>query len=153
MNAQLEIKIKLFSLCEEYVNDKIKIAQEAIDNVQRSANEETKSSSGDKYETGRSMMQLEIEKYSTQLSEGMNLKKALNQINCKKTYQSVHPGSLVCTNHGNFVIAVSAGKLSVEGIDYIAVSLSSPIGQALYNKNVNDEITFRDKIYIVNSII
>jgi len=147
------IKRKLFSLCEEYANEKIKIAQEAIDNAQRSANEETKSSSGDKYETGRSMMQLEIEKYSAQLAEGINLKKTLNQLNCEKSNQTVQAGSLVCTNNGNFFISISAGKLTIEGIDYMAISFSSPIGQELYNKQINAEFNFRSKSYKIDSII
>ena len=139
-------------MCEEYVTNKINIAQEAIDNAQKSANEETKSSAGDKYETGRSMLQLDIEKYSAQLHEGMILKKTLNQINYKKTYQNVQSGSLVCTTNGNFFIAIGAGKMSIEGIDYMAISFSSPIGQELYNKSINDEISFRNKKYKIISI-
>ena len=152
MKTNSDIKRKLFSMCEEYVTNKINIAQEAIDNAQKSANEETKSSAGDKYETGRSMLQLDIEKYSAQLHEGMKLNKTLNQINYKKTYQNVQSGSLVCTTNGNFFIAIGAGKMSIEGIDYMAISFSSPIGQELYNKSINDEISFRNKKYKIISI-
>ena len=54
--------------------------QEAISGAQNSANEETKSSAGDKYETGRAMAQLEIEKNMTQLAEAKRLKQTLEQI-------------------------------------------------------------------------
>lgn len=148
----LEIKRKLFMLCEEYVNEKISIAQEAIDNAQSSANEETKSSSGDKYETGRSMMQLEIEKYSTQLREGIKLKKVLAQINVDKDYQTVQLGSLVTTNNGSYFISISAGKLNLEGVDYLAISFSSPIGQILAGKEVNDAFDFRKKSFVITSV-
>ncbi len=148
----LEIKRKLFMLCEEYPNEKISIAQEAIDNAQSSANEETKSSSGDKYETGRSMMQLEIEKYSTQLSEGIKLKKVLAQINVDKIYQTVQLGSLVTTNNGNYFISISAGKLNLEGVDYLAISFSSPIGQILAGKKANDAFDFREKSFFITSV-
>lgn len=148
----LEIKRKLFSLCEEYVNEKINIAHEAIDNAQSSANEETKSSSGDKYETGRSMMQLEIEKYSTQISEGIKLKKVLAQINVNKVYQTVQLGSLVITNNGNYFISISAGKLTFEGTDYLAISFSSPIGQILAGKKANDKFDFRGKNFVITSV-
>jgi len=152
MKDKIALKRKLFSLCEDYVNQKIESAQEAIDNAQSSANEETKSSSGDKYETGRSMMQLEIEKYSSQLEEGLKLNKALSQISIEKPTKSVSPGSLVITNNGNYFIAISAGKLTLKKIDYFSISISSPLGQALYNKPVEEEISFRDRVYKIEAI-
>ncbi|MEE9431832.1 MAG: hypothetical protein V3V16_12365 [Melioribacteraceae bacterium] len=152
MENKVEIKRKLVSLCEEYVNNKISVAQEAIDNAQKSANEETRSSAGDKYETGRSMMQLEIEKFSAQLNEGLNLKKTLIQIDFERTYETIQPGSLIYTNNGGFLIAISAGRLLVGQDSFMTISLSSPIGQALYKKKVSDKIGFRNKTYLIKSI-
>lgn len=152
MKDYLKIKKQLFSLCEEYVDNIIDTAQEAIDIAQNSANEETKSSSGDKYETGRSMMQLEIEKLSSQLAEGLKLKKTLAQINKDRISPIVQPGSIVYTNNGNFFISISAGKLNIDGTDFMAISYSSPIGQELFNKKVNDEFEFRGKKFIIESL-
>ena len=146
------IKKQLFSLCEQYADNIIDTAQEAIDIAQSSANEETKSSSGDKYETGRSMMQLEIEKLSTQLAEGLKLKKTLAQINKVGVHQTVQPGSIVYTNNGNFFISIGAGKLNVDGTDFMAISFSSPIGQELFNKKENDAFEFRGKKFIIESL-
>ena len=42
-------------------------------NAQESANAEEKSSAGDKYETGRAMMQIERDKAAQQLNESMKL--------------------------------------------------------------------------------
>lgn len=153
MQDFLEIKKQLFALCEKYVDEKINAAQEAIDNAQRSANKETKSSLGDKYETGRSMMQLEIEKYSAQLNDGLNLKKALSQIDLNSQYDKVHTGSLIITNQGNYFISISAGKLILDDVEYFAISYSSPIGQVLFNKKEKDEIEFRSKKILIKSII
>ena len=153
MSDYLEIKKQLLVHCENYVDQKIKSAQEAIDSAQKSANIETKSSSGDKYETGRSMMQLEIEKYSSQLNDGLKLKKALSQIDISKKYAEVMTGSLVITNQGNYFISISAGKLINKGSEYFAISYSSPIGQALYNKQKKDKVVFRGKTIIIEEII
>jgi len=98
------------------------------------------------------MMQLEIEKLSTQLAEGLKLKKTLSQINKEGIYQTVQPGSIVYTNNGNFFISISAGKLSIEGTDFMAISFSSPIGQELFNKKENDEFEFRGKKFIIESL-
>ena len=66
------IKQELYKLCQTYIQQRILTAKQAIEAAQQAANNETKSSSGDKYETGRAMMQLEIEKDSAQLSESSN---------------------------------------------------------------------------------
>ena len=153
MKSKIEIKRKLVSLCEEYVTNKITLAQEAVDNAQTSANKESKCSAGDKYETGRAMLHLDVIKYSAQLHEGLKLKKTLHQIDYEKTNQKVQSGSLVCTSNGNFLIMIGAGKFSLGGIDYTTISFSSPIGQELFNKRVGDKINFRNKTYLINSII
>ena len=54
----LSLKDQILNKCREYVNVRIATAKQAMDNAQQSANEEGKSSAGDKYETGRAMMQM-----------------------------------------------------------------------------------------------
>ena len=74
------IKHELYNLCQAYLQQRLLTAKQAIEAAQQAANNQTKSSSGDKYETGRAMMQLEIKKDSAQLSESLKLKHALDQI-------------------------------------------------------------------------
>jgi len=99
----MSVKIKLYERCLAFVEQRIASSQKAIEHAQQAANEETKSSAGDKYETGRAMMQLEIEKQSVQLGEAMKLKQTLTQINPEKTTDSIQSGSLVYTDQGNFI--------------------------------------------------
>ena len=82
--------------------------------VNSSANEETKSSAGDKYETTREMIQQEIEKHSSSLAEAVKQKQFLQQITTGKRYEKIQPGSLVITDKNNFYIAISAGALVFE---------------------------------------
>src|SRR5690606_34304897 len=98
------IKPALYRLCEEYVDKRIASCRDAIIEAQAAANEETKSSSGDKYETGRAMMQLEIEKNGEQLAQSVKLKSMLTRINPDMRTASVQPGSLVLTDRGAFYI-------------------------------------------------
>ena len=56
------IKQELYKQCKNYVSNCIDTAQKAIDDAVESANDDTKSSAGDKYETGREMMQQEIDR-------------------------------------------------------------------------------------------
>jgi hypothetical protein len=65
------VKVELIKACYDFINRRIETIQGVISAAQDSANDETKSSAGDKYETGRAMMQLEIENNSKQLTEAL----------------------------------------------------------------------------------
>src|SRR5258707_5924053 len=107
------IKQQLHSLCLTSIEERIKEAHQAIQFAQASANEETKSSAGDKYETGRAMAQLEIEKNSAQLAEANKLKQILLQLVTTQTTDSIQAGSLVITNQGRFYISIPAGQFTI----------------------------------------
>ncbi len=148
----IKIKQQLFSLCQTYIAQRIATAQEAIQIAQNSANEETKSSAGDKYETGRAMMQLEIEKNIVQLGEAQKLKQVLDQINPEKETTRVQLGSLVITNHGNFYMAISAGQLRVDAETYFAIAPTSPIGIKLTGLSFNAEFPFNNRTYTIQRV-
>lgn len=148
----IKIKEQLYAYCEEYASQKISHAQAAIHAAQQAANEETKSSAGDKYETGRAMMQLEKEKHATQVNEGLKLKKVLAQINPKIQLPDVQLGSLVITPQANYYIAISAGKQNIDNNTYFTISLASPIGQALKGLKVGDEAMFRQQKIKISAI-
>lgn len=147
------IKNKLHQLCSEYVEDRINIVKKAMEEAQNSANEETKSSAGDKHETGRAMAQLETEKLSKQLTEILKLKQALNQINPNKESAKVMLGSIVITSNGNFYMSISAGKLIIDQTEYYAISPVSPIGSQLLNLTVGDEFSFNGKRFVIKNVV
>ena len=117
-----------------YVNERIATAQQAINSACESANDDTKSSAGDKYETGREMMQQEIDRNREQLDEAKRLKFDLEQIKPLKITENVQNGSLVSTNYGKFYIGISRGQIIMNGRNYFAISALSPIGSKLLNK-------------------
>ena len=88
----MSLKQQLHQLCLTYIEKRIKTAQDALDSVNTSANEETKSSAGDKYETTREMLQQQIEKNTTALAEAVKQKQLLLQINTDKTHHTIQPG-------------------------------------------------------------
>ena len=71
-SLDLNFKKKVLSACFEQVNDKIIKIERAIAAVIESRDNETKSSVGDKYETGRAMMQNEQQRLESQLSIAKN---------------------------------------------------------------------------------
>lgn len=147
------LKKELYTLCLNYVKARIETAKEAIDDAQQSASEETKSSAGDKYETGREMMQQETDRNQAQLNEANKLLIALNQINVDSSSSSAVVGSLVITDSGKFYLAISAGTLTLNGESYFAVSPASPIGGKLLGRKPGDEFSLNGKQYLVKEVI
>lgn len=146
------IKQKLYEQCQAYLAQRITTAQEAIRASQLSADDETKSSAGDKYETGRAMMQLEMEKDNVQLAEAVKLKQLLDKIRIDRQPAAIQHGNLVVTNESNFFIAISVGKLTIDGRIYFAISADSPIGSKLMGLNKGDSFTFGNKTHKIEQV-
>lgn len=117
------------------------------------ANEETKSSAGDKYETGRAMMELEKRKYAQQLSNALQLKKTMDQITPEKKQERVNLGSLVKTSNGTFYIAASLGQTTIDGISCFIISTASPIGKACMALKAGDSFTFNGGEYRIEEVV
>ncbi len=147
-----ETKQALLALCEAYVQQRIRTARQAMEAAQESANQEEKSSAGDKYETGRAMAQLERDRHAQLLADAQKLQSELSRLNVEKAYSTVQPGSLVTTNQGAFFISISAGKLTFNGIGYFAVSPASPIATALAGHKAGDVVTFNRQTYQLISV-
>jgi len=146
------IKEELYRLCLAYIQDCIDTAQQAINAARESANDDTKSSAGDKYETGREMMQQEIDRNRKQLEEAKRQKLSLEQIDNQKNSDTVQDGSLVTTNLGKFYIAISRGQIQVNGANYFAISAVSPIGIKLMRQKIGYEFDFNGKTFKIEDI-
>lgn len=120
--------------------------------ISESMKNDTKSSAGDKFETGREMMQIELSKQQAQLNKQLQLKKDLSQIKLNKTFTTIEFGSLVFTNKGRYFISVAMGKITVDSTDYFALSLASPVGQVLKGKTVNETVKFNNQLIKVLEI-
>ena len=139
------IKQRLYDFCLAFVERRIAGAQQAIQIAQASSREDTKSSAGDKYETGRAMMQLEVEKNLTQLAEAQKLKQSLTLLANRPARDEIQPGSLALTDQGNYYLAISAGKITLDGTDFIALSPASPLGAIMLNLKEGSIFTFQSR--------
>ncbi|GGW57632.1 hypothetical protein DFQ11_101795 [Winogradskyella epiphytica] len=148
----MKLKEALYSLCEKFINDRLQTVNNTISEIQISLQSETKSSAGDKHETGRAMLQLEREKAGQQLSEIEKQKQILQKLNPESEHEKVTLGSVVITNQSNYFIAISAGELVVEDKHYYAISTMTPIAQLLISKQVGDEIVFKEHKFIIKEI-
>ena len=147
------VKNQIYQHCTEVVEDRYLRIKKALKEIQQTSNNDTKSSAGDKYETGRAMAQLEKDKMSMQLLEVLKLKKVLHQINPKSEQVKGGLGSLIVTNQGNFYIAISVGAIKIKGFECFVVSPVSPIGKGFIGKEVKDSFSFNGKSYIITSMV
>ncbi|BDD03193.1 3-oxoacyl-ACP synthase [Aureibacter tunicatorum] len=113
---------------------------------------ETKSSAGDKYETGRAMIDLEKDKLYARLAQNTKLKRAFAEIQVSKISDTVEHGSLFSTNQGVYFISASLGQINVNGLDIFCISALSPIGKAAMGKKENEEFSFLNKKQTIKTV-
>ncbi|MFT6755257.1 MAG: hypothetical protein ACJAV9_000739, partial [Urechidicola sp.] len=106
-----QLKEALYNYCKEFVNSKLETIEKTIKSNQADLASETKSSAGDKHETGRAMLQLEMEKAGQQLKGVTEMKLVLERIKLQETSGACKMGSIVKTNTINYFLAISAGKI------------------------------------------
>ncbi|MDB2385525.1 GreA/GreB family elongation factor [Polaribacter sp.] len=138
----MSIKKELLVTCFSFVAEREKTVQKTITSNQKALQSETKSSAGDKHETGRAMLQLEMEKAGQQLSSIHTMKLILKRIDVENSSKNARLGSLIQTNKGNYFLAISLGKCTIDQKEYFVISTSSPIGKQLLGKSNGDSFNF-----------
>ncbi len=147
------IKEEIFLNCKKFVDNKLSLVNEIITSNQNALQSETKSSAGDKHETGRAMLQLEMEKASQQFSVISNMNGILQKIEILKKNEIAKLGSLIYTNQGIYFLAISIGKMDVVGKEIFVISPSSPIGKLLLGKVIGEKFYFNDNQIEILEII
>ena len=150
---QLKIKEALFSQCESFVNKRLQTVEAVLSSNQKALQSETKSSAGDKHETGRAMLQLEMEKAGQQLAGITQMQVVLSKIDISKTSKNACLGSVIITAKVSYFLSISAGQLVVADKSYFAISVSSPIGKLLLGKQEKDMISFNGKTIEIIGIV
>ena len=140
-----------------FVNKRLQTVEEILHSHQKSLQSETKSSAGDKHETGRAMIQLEMEKASQQLTGISEMNEILSKIDSSNSGKSnrkmAHLGSVVYTQKANYFLSISAGQIVTENKVFYAISTSSPIGKLLLGKLENEEFLFDGKPIKIQNIV
>ena len=150
------MKEEVYQLVLEILEQKIKTLQESITSIQEARNNETKSSFGDKYETGRAVMQAELDKQVLILQNLLQQKDDILKVQITKPSEKIVFGSWVETNQGNYLIALGIGRVKDKDKDKdkeaFVISLASPLGKALKGLKLGDKIIFQNKEYKIKSI-
>ncbi|MDC3406166.1 GreA/GreB family elongation factor [Bacteroidia bacterium] len=138
-------KLDIYKHCSQKLQSQLDELQSAIDKVQESIEGEQSSTAGNKFETARAMGHEELNRLNRQLFNLNHEMTILNQIDASKPCKSVQLGALIETDKKMLYLAIALGKIEISKKLIYAVSVKSPIGQAIIGKMTNDEIIIGNK--------
>ena len=144
-STKSEIHLKLRSLLEKSLEE----ARREYILAKESRDSDTKSSAGDKFETGREMMQREMDKLSALVDNTLNSIAKLDRLTDLSAAAVISEVSLVVTDQETYYISIGYGKLD----SVYAISIESPLGVELKGKRVGECIEMRGRKITIKSIL
>lgn len=149
-----DLKSQVFQAAFDLLEEKNKLFSSELKALEQSINEDTKSSAGDKFETGREMMRQEIGKVDNQFKQNkVFIMEMKNLLESQKPSPNITEGSLVCWGEDWLFISVSIGQIIVNGQKVFLLSKNSPLGKELLGKKKKDEVSFRGKTNVIKELL
>lgn len=145
------MKAALYKTCLELANAKVQALEKELAAMRDAVQSESKSTAGDKHETGRAMIHLEQEKLHQQLVEAKLMVAELQQVDTKPTTK-IALGSLVKTKKGTFYLAASLGKVELDATDYFVVSVKAPIAKQFLGKQAGESANMNGMVYDILAV-
>ena len=149
----MTIKESLYNACLGIVNERQSKIQERFAGIQEAMLSETKSTAGDKHETGRAMLQLEREKLGNQLAEIQKVQEILLKVNPNSEVTNGCLGSVIYTSQANYFISVSVGEITANKESFYAIAANTPIGKLLLGKKAGDTVSFRNQSFVIEKVV
>lgn len=140
----------LLEVVKNKLTNKIQKFEKLIEDT-RVSNNDTKSSMGDKYETGREMLQQEINNLQRRLNEALNQQTLLQKISIE-TSTKVQNGALVETDKGLFYIATSVGEIICDNRKVMTVSGESPLAKAMRGLTIGQSFSLNNTTQTIKEI-
>ena len=134
------------------LHDKETGLKKEIEALQTSMTTDTKSSAGDKFETGREMMRAELDKAQNQYLQLTEQLQDIHRIALNEKHAEAGFGSLVQTKQGYYLLSIGLGRFKVADQSCFALSLASPIGKLLRGKQVGETISFQGRAFEILSL-
>ena len=134
------------------LEDRIDAFRDMILALTEDSKNDAKGSAGDKHETALSMMHLEQEKFNTKLREVLDQKAILDKINPEISSKSITLGSLVKANGIYLYVSLALPKINIEGINVIALSPQSPLGNKLMGNSIGFTFEINGTKYLIEEV-
>lgn len=138
-------KAKIYEQCLLLLESKVNDLKLEVVQLRNGIANDSKSSMGDKYETGREMMQQEINRLEQQIGASKQHIFNLNTARANSKTEAVATGNLVKTSIGLFLIATSFGEITVEEQNVFVISPVSPLAMLILGKRTGDQLKMNQK--------
>lgn len=145
-------KENIVASAKAILKNKLQEIEKAILNVQNAANEESKSSMGDKYETGRAMAQNDRAMLENQKNELLKDIATFENTNFEQQSDFIKNGSLVHTSIGYLLVSISLGKVTEENTAVMLISSASPLGTLILGKKTNESVVMNGRQIKIQAI-
>ena len=149
---KLNLKIQLKEKAGQILQSRIYTSLNAMQEAQHAANEEGKSSVGDKYETSRAMAQIDRDIHARQLEIAQKELSFLQQVDINHFCNKVEVGAYVHSNQEKYFFLIGLGPLEIDNQKIVFLSINSPIGKIFLEKKVGDRIIFNGKEILINEV-
>ncbi len=147
------MKSTILQYVKTYLDQRMQTSLDAMKAAQESANGESKSSAGDKYETSRAMGQLDRDMHARMYQQTLEERKLVERIDETAPFRKGALGAFLKTSMGDFFLSVSIGQVDFEGKNVMIISPQSPIGALLLGKGVGDKFSFRGKEAVILEVL
>lgn len=147
------IKHTVYRHCESFAAEKIRLLKEQLHELRESVMLDTKSTAGDKHETGRAHLQIAQEQVNQQLEKALSQQTALAQINYDRHLEAVANGSLVASDDQYYFVSIAAPKVLVDDQLIIPLSLESHLGSLLKGKKAGDSVLLNGKHLLIKKVL
>jgi hypothetical protein len=144
-NEKVVFKQRFIDHCHAILNDRVAMLEEAVKDAQDSANNEDKSSAGDKHETARTLSQNARDLNASVLAEALRERDMLLGVKDAECAAFVKNGAIVLTSSFNTFICVNLGKVDFEGLLIMSISPSAPIAQQMLKLKKGDKFNFNNR--------
>ena len=148
----MTFKQKTHQQYQQLVQDRIDVFKDMIVALTEDSKNDAKGSAGDNHETALSMMHIEQEKLTHKLKEVLAQKAILDKIDSTTIAKTIIVGSLVKANGIYLYLSAALPKIAVEGINVIALSPQSPLGNKLMGNEVGFQFEINGTKYFIENI-
>jgi hypothetical protein len=148
----MTFKQKIYQYYLQLVQDRIDVFRDMIVALTEDSKNDAKGSAGDKHETALSMMHIEQEKLNNKLREVVTQKAILDKIDPVKIAVTIVVGSLVKANGIYLYLSLALPKINIEGVNVIALSPQSPLGNKLMGNTVGFTFEINNTTYLIEEI-
>ena len=146
----LHTKQKLLGLCKETQMKMVDSAKTAMNEAQHALNEYGPNK--DRYDSFRDQLISRRDMFAGQYQKALSDLSVIEKINCQELKDKVEFGAIIISDISRFIVAISSGKIEVDGTTYYAISPAVPLYKAMEGMKAGDSFEFNGKCQTIKEL-